>query len=238
MILPATLYQANLDLEIKGTLYSKKTCLDTIPITLPKGEAFKISIWTNPSDDWIQIELTNPGSLEHTFQDIYNPSLKFTMERMTIENNCQLITDFGQAIYFYSANDAFGEFSNFSDHGIELEQLFYPTVEHFYQAQKFENPSYSEKIRCAPTPKDASILGKSRAEKLKEDWDILKNEIMMLGVQQKFETHHALKELLLSTKNQLLIESSPYDYYWGIGQQGNGFNHLGTLLMRVRMLLQ
>ena len=61
---------------------------------------------------------------------------------------------------------------------------------------------------------------------------------MLDGVQKKFDTHENLKELLLSTGDTLIIENSPYDNYWGIGQTGDGLNQLGTTLMRVRQRLK
>lgn len=61
---------------------------------------------------------------------------------------------------------------------------------------------------------------------------------MFAGVQKKFDTHKVLKELLLSTGDNLIIENSPYDNYWGIGQTGDGLNQLGTALMRVRQILR
>lgn len=69
---------------------------------------------------------------------------------------------------------------------------------------------------------------------MKEDWASIKIEVMMTAVLQKFNTHENLKQLLLSTGNQLIIENSPYDNYWGIGSVGTGRNQLGTILMRVR----
>ena len=40
-------------------------------------------------------------------------------------------------IYFYTPADTHGAFSNFSRHGIQAEGAWWPTVEHFFQAQKF-----------------------------------------------------------------------------------------------------
>ena len=40
-------------------------------------------------------------------------------------------------IYFYRTNESYGELSNFSRHGFDLDGLYWPTVEHYYQAPKF-----------------------------------------------------------------------------------------------------
>jgi len=50
-------------------------------------------------------------------------------------------------IYFYTTNNEFGEFSNFSKHGVELDGLWWKTTEHYFQAQKFLDQEYKEKIR-------------------------------------------------------------------------------------------
>lgn len=46
-----------------------------------------------------------------------------------------------------------------------------------------------------------------------------------------------LRDLLLSTNSKNLIEASPYDYYWGCGNDGSGQNRLGKLLMELRLEL-
>lgn len=73
---------------------------------------------------------------------------------------------------------------------------------------------------------------------MKEDWDEIKNDIMFQGVKRKFESNPDILESLLATEEKLLIENSPYDKYWGIGQDGSGYNQLGTILMRVRLILR
>jgi predicted NAD-dependent protein-ADP-ribosyltransferase YbiA (DUF1768 family) len=52
-------------------------------------------------------------------------------------------------IYLYTTNQPYGEFSNFSKHGVELDGLWWKTTEHYFQAQKFNDPEYREKNRLA-----------------------------------------------------------------------------------------
>ena len=137
-------------------------------------------------------------------------------------------------IYFYSTREPFGEFSNFSRHGIEMDGQWWPTTEHYFQAQKFENPVYRETIRGAKTAKQAAELGRSRAMPLRADWEEVKEDIMYQAVRAKFTAHPALKTLLQSTGTEEIIENAPGDYYWGCGKDGSGKNRLGQLLMRVR----
>lgn len=70
-----------------------------------------------------------------------------------------------------------------------------------------------------------------------ENWENLKDQIMFEIVYCKFSQNLRLKEILLNTGDQILVENSPRDNYWGIGSEGNGQNKLGKILMYVRKLL-
>ncbi len=66
------------------------------------------------------------------------------------------------------------------------------------------------------------------------DWEIVKTNIMRQAVLKKFLTHADIREVLLTTGDQLLVENSPRDYFWGCGADHTGQNHLGKILMSVR----
>lgn len=139
-----------------------------------------------------------------------------------------------EPVYFYTPDRPFGEFSNFSKHGVEMDGLWWPTVEHYFQAQKFDDPGYREIIRTSGPAKRAAELGRSRAVPIRADWEAVKVEIMRNAVLKKFQTHPALKTLLLSTGDRPLVENAPGDYFWGCGQDGSGRNELGRILEAVR----
>jgi N-glycosidase YbiA len=128
---------------------------------------------------------------------------------------------------------SFWGLSNFSPPGIELEGRFWPTVEHFYQAKKFIDPELRERVRRTPTPKEARALGQSRVHAIRSDWDLVRESVMLEALRVKFKKSGAA-DLLLSTGDRELIESSPFDYYWGCGKDGTGQNRLGALLVQVR----
>lgn len=136
-------------------------------------------------------------------------------------------------IYFFTKNDPYYELSNFSPYGFEEDGVYWPTVEHYFQAQKFEDVAYREQIRVAPSPKQAKSLGQSRAIPLRSDWEDVKEDIMLHALRRKF-AHPKLSRLLLGTENRRLLENSPFDSYWGCGPHGEGLNRLGHLLMIVR----
>jgi ribA/ribD-fused uncharacterized protein len=137
-------------------------------------------------------------------------------------------------IYFYTTNQPYGEFSNFSKHGVELDGLWWKTTEHYFQAQKFADEAYKERIRLAPDPKTAANLGKSRKTPLRNDWEDIKDDVMRKAVKKKFETHSTLRQLLIETGAENIVENAPGDYYWSCGADGSGKNMLGKILQEVR----
>lgn len=147
--------------------------------------------------------------------------------------------DSREPIYFYSKTTAYYELSNFSPHGFQLDGVYWPTVEHYFQTQKFPAaPAHQEKIRQARTPKEAKSLGRSWEIPLRPDWEQVKEEVMRKGLRAKFTAHPELIALLLETGTRRLIENAPSDYYWGCGQSGTGKNRLGVLLMELRRQLR
>lgn len=142
------------------------------------------------------------------------------------------------AIYFYAQTEAYAEFSNFAPYGVAIDDMWWRTVEHYFQAQKFDDPTYRERIRGCTQPKQAKALGMTRALPIRADWDDVRDEIMQRAVTTKFATHAALAEMLLATGNRQIVENAPMDYYWGCGADGTGQNRLGLILMAVRETLR
>lgn len=141
-------------------------------------------------------------------------------------------------IYFYSTLGEYASFSNFSRHGFQLDGEYWPTTEHYFQAQKFPETEHCEQIRQAKTPKDAAKMGRERSRPLRKDWEQVKDDIMRKAVLCKFETHGDIREILLATGDEEIVENAPGDYYWGCGKDGSGKNMLGQILMEVREILR
>jgi N-glycosidase YbiA len=140
-------------------------------------------------------------------------------------------------IYFYKVCQPYGCFSNFSHHNISIRGTFWPTVEHYYQAQKFVSSPDSAivpVIHGAESPEAAAALGRCSTRQLRGDWELVKVKVMREAVLQKFLTHTDIQKVLLNTSNQVLVEDSPNDYFWGCGAEKTGQNHLGKVLMSVR----
>ena len=81
-------------------------------------------------------------------------------------------------------------------------------------------------------------MGRDRSLPLRTDWNQVKDAVMRKAVIQKFRTHANIREILLATEDEVLVEDSPIDYYWGCGKDGSGQNKLGQILMEVRAFLR
>jgi ribA/ribD-fused uncharacterized protein len=138
------------------------------------------------------------------------------------------------AICFYSKSETYREFSNFAPFGIDLDGSWWPTVENYYQAQKFDEPELRTAIRKAAKPPIAKSLADKNRSKIRPDWETIKDEVMYRAVRRKFELHPELKSMLLATGDEELIESAPTDTYWGVGRDGSGQNKLGKIIARIR----
>ena len=141
-------------------------------------------------------------------------------------------------VNFYSVSDDFGQFSNLAPFPLALDGERWPTAEHYYQSQKFDDPAYKLTIRRANSPAEAARLGHDRKKKMRRDWESVKVGIMRDTLMAKFTQHDELRVLLLSTGDAKIVEHTESDAFWGDGGDGSGKNTLGQLLMQVRESLR
>lgn len=127
-----------------------------------------------------------------------------------------------------------GYLSNFHAAAFALDGHPWPTVEHYFQAQKFVGTSWADAIRLAETARAAKELGQSTAPQLRPDWEEIKQRVMLKALVAKFVQNPDLARRLIENYRSRLVEASPTDIYWGEGLEGQGSNHLGLLLMAVR----
>jgi ribA/ribD-fused uncharacterized protein len=126
--------------------------------------------------------------------------------------------------------------SNFQPSCVSYDGVDCKTVEHAYQAAKTVNIVEQEWVRNAPTPGQARKRGQTVTLRL--DWEDVKLSVMTELVYQKFSGNRKLKELLVGTGNEHLIEGNYWnDTFWGVCG-GQGLNHLGRILMDTRALLR
>jgi ribA/ribD-fused uncharacterized protein len=150
----------------------------------------------------------------------------------------------------------YGFLSNFHIAIFKLEGQLYPSVEHYYQATKMAREEDRQRIACAETPALAFKLGRICPKR--EDWEQpigtsalhnlfkdkqgvvverVKDHFMFSALIAKFTQRKELRDALLLTGTEELIENSPTDFYWGIGRNRTGLNKLGRMLQLVRVRL-
>ena len=145
--------------------------------------------------------------------------------------------DYGSGVIrFYKKDEPYYQFTNFYPAPITLDDKQWPTTEHYFQAQKFIGTPFTEEIRRFQHPREAFDYSRNRAVSCwrRKDWEVVKLDIMRKALLAKFTQHEYLRKMLLRTGDNMLIEHSPYDSFWGNGGDGSGHNHLGMLLMEIR----
>lgn len=121
--------------------------------------------------------------------------------------------------------------SNFYDVDLVYNGIRYSNSESAFQAQKTLDNDIKVKF-SSKSGKAAKSLGKS--VKLREDWELIKDNIMYEVCLQKFLQNKNILDKLLSTGDAELIEGNLHgDRYWGVCK-GTGQNKLGKILMRIR----
>jgi ribA/ribD-fused uncharacterized protein len=130
---------------------------------------------------------------------------------------------------FYSNNHPF---SNFYPSDMLINGQIWSTVEHYFQAQKFDINSKEYKLIIDnESPAFAKKIG--QGGKLRKDWEYVKEDIMYTALCEKFKIPE-FKKYLLDTGDSIIRKNSESDSYWGIGKNGQGKNRLGILLMKIR----
>ena len=135
------------------------------------------------------------------------------------------ITDFHQKEYHF--------LSNFFEADVTWSGLTYHSNEAAFQAQK----CITEKEKLLFTeygPSMSKSMG--RRVQLRPDWEQVKVGIMEEIVRAKFNQNPELSEKLIATGNKVIVEGNHWgDTCWGVDTRiGQGENHLGKILMKVR----
>jgi ribA/ribD-fused uncharacterized protein len=135
---------------------------------------------------------------------------------------------------FYSVKEYYGEFSNFALFPITIDGIIWPSSEHYYQAHKFLDLALQERVRLAPTPYLAAQMARDPSMPLRDDWDDIKDSVMLTALRAKFSQYKLLQDLLRSTHNAHLFEHTKNDCYWADCGDHSGKNRLGEELMEIR----
>lgn len=153
-------------------------------------------------------------------------------------------------VLFYGNKEIY---SNFYPAAFEIDGLRFPTSEHYFmyaKAMRFDpdGPVNYETLVSA-TPAEAKKQGRLVRFFDPAVWNSIDEEIMFKACFAKFSQNPELKNALLSTGDDTIVECSPRDRKWGVGMSKNnpdttnpekwrGKNLLGKTLTRVRDALR
>lgn len=142
-------------------------------------------------------------------------------------------------------------FSQWFEAEFVIDGTRYPTAEHFMMAEKarlFSDAVALERILQARNPAVAKAAGREVQGFDEEVWAANRWDIVVQANYAKFAQNAPLRDFLLATGEQVLVEASPVDFVWGTGfaadspyaenpSEWTGMNLLGFALMEVRSRL-
>lgn len=169
-----------------------------------------------------------------TGQNRYNAKLRddkviINNKSYTIENMNQLPAELRpQNIATPSKNGItafFTKASPLSNHHLKKQEVHgkvFNTNEQYYmykKAKQFGDHETAAAIMKTNNPAEQKRLGRDSNIKgfKKETWRDVCEEVMMTGLKAKFSQNDDLKQFLLNTGDNQLIECNPHDKFWGIG---------------------
>jgi ribA/ribD-fused uncharacterized protein len=125
--------------------------------------------------------------------------------------------------------------SNFHNTPITLGEITFQNAEAAFQAQKSTDPAVQRQFAHL-TAREAKALGRKIA--LRPGWNELRLQVMEEVVRCKFLQNPPLQEKLKATRGKSLVETNTWgDRFWGKDPCGNGQNHLGRILEKIRASL-
>jgi len=141
-----------------------------------------------------------------------------------------------------------GWLGNMSPYPVRYAGLEWRTTEHLFQALRFDDPAIREEIRGEKSPFAAKLLAKRHEdEMLVEPTSPADLANMELCLRLKLDQHPDLKDLLVATGDEVIVEdvtsraSGGRHLFWGMTFRENGWvgeNRLGRLWMRLRGEMQ
>lgn len=136
--------------------------------------------------------------------------------------------------YQFSRFDLNNPLSTCSEHPILLENQNWLTCEHYLQAKTLGNAQQALKVATLPTGEKAYDYGKAWYRRKIADYKTTAPIMMKRALYTKVQMYEEVREALLATGDQLIVETSQYDHFWGIGRDQRGLNHIGKAWMDIR----
>lgn len=131
-----------------------------------------------------------------------------------------------------------------------VDNRLFNSNEQYYmyaKAKRFSDHESAQKIMMEKDPVQQKKLGSNIAGFNEDRWMECCLEVMNKGLEAKFHQNEELKEFLLDTGNNYILEGNPKDKYWGTGLSiydrrirkssswvASAQNNMGKLLEEVR----
>lgn len=124
--------------------------------------------------------------------------------------------------------------SSVSAHPILLEDENWITAEHYVNARLVASSSLAKQIADCQSGEQAAALAKPWYRKKVANWKQIRKVLMTRALYTKVQMYEEVRQALIDTGDQLIVETSAYDHYWGIGRDQRGDNAYGKVLMDIR----
>lgn len=134
----------------------------------------------------------------------------------------------------FSRFDLDNPLSTCSEHPILLEDQNWLTCEHYVQAKTLKNAQQASKVASLLSGEQAYVYGKAWYRGKIKDYKSMAPILMKRALYTKVQMYEEVREALLATDDKLIVETSQYDYFWGIGRDQRGLNHIGKAWMDIR----
>ncbi len=142
-----------------------------------------------------------------------------------------------QVVIFYSISSPFSQFypcrftvTEHSEYKDDEHIIFTSTEQymHYRNAQTFGDLKTAKKIITESDPAKIKTMGRRVKYFISNDWDKVKFNIVRQGNIYKFSQNENLKKIMITTKNKVFIEASPWDKIWGVGMGKTNSNIYDT----------
>ena len=150
-------------------------------------------------------------------------------------------------ISFTKIDLPFGWLSNMSRHAIEYNGRIWRTAEALFQSMRFSDNTIINSIWQEKSPMGAKMVAKKNKDKMVVE-PLCKQDLenMMIVLDLKVKQHPELKEELLKTGNEIIIEDvtarqRSNNMIWGMAKINDnwvGKNILGKMWMKIRKNLE
>ncbi|MCT4596853.1 MAG: NADAR family protein [Vallitalea sp.] len=192
------------------------------------------------------------GWYNHTYEDIYENNILLWNKDYSLKYNLKKVQadfrkgDNNKYIFFWGHRPSVDKkiikscMSQWWKSSFNIGIDEYCCMEQYMMAEKarlFNDHEIEERILNNKSPKQIKELGRQVRGFDDNIWKKYSPSIVLNGNFAKFIQNEKLKQYLISTKDSVLVEASPYDKIWGIGLSADHENATNPLLWKGQNLL-